>query len=208
MSERSPSPNLVRFLLTKWALTPTTLGDVRNQIESYSAEEWIGFDPAVIKQDLDTAITRLKVSARVRDVAKPVVLCLFDDGQQGKTTFANLLRHHGIPVFATDSFVARLREDWHGEDALRVLARQTVPLCINEFIKHVETNESLADKFIALFFDAQNGFGLKTPVSIIEGYLHNFDVAVPKVTLDKEVIKRLRKQGYRVWTTSRFREPL
>ena len=171
MSERSPSPELVRFLLTRWAFTTTTLGEVRIQTESFSAGDWTEFDSSAVKKDLNTAIERFGTDSTVRDKAKPVVLCLFDDGQQGKTTFANLLRHHGIPVFATDSFVTRLQEDWHNDDELRVLAKQTVPLCINEFIKHVEINDVLAARFVSLFFDAQNGFSLKSPVFNNRGLL-------------------------------------
>jgi len=206
MSERSPSPALVRFLLTHWALTPTTLADVRSQSESFSVEEWADFNPSVVKQDLDTAIERLGVGASVRDLAKPVVICLFEDGQQGKTTVAHLLQSHGIPVFSTDAFVANLRESWHNEESLRELAKQTVPHCINEFIKHVENSDSLAKHFVDLFFDARHGFNLRTPVSIIEGYLHNLSVPDPKVQLHKAIAKRLRERGYRVWITSRYRD--
>ena len=199
MSERFPSPELVRFLTTYWSMSPETIGAVRTCLPELTSQQWLGFDRSRIESDLNKLIAHKGESAPVMELAKPVVLCVFGHGQDGKSTFANLLAKQGnIETFSTDSFICRLREDWHNSNQLRQLALKYAPYSIDQFIRMIQGDEALAKDFIRLFFDTVNGFNFKSPLSAIEGFLRHPDYG-PVVRVEHEVVSNLRRKGYKVW---------
>ena len=207
MSGRIPSRELIRFLLNHFAMSDKTLQDVEVAIKNFPDESWATYDREDIVKDLAATMQNNKgTNARVRDLAKPVVLCLFDDGGQGKSTFANLLVHQGIPKFSTDHFVTELRDGWHGDQRLQELATRLAPLKIDQFIEQAESDSLLGNAFVSLFFNDMRGFSSKMPVTLIEGFLHHPRCTSPAIRLDKAIAHELRQRGYRVWIANRVRE--
>lgn len=199
MSERYPSPELVRFLTTYWPLSSETIGAVRTCLPELTPQQWLGFDRNRIESDLANLIAHVDESSTVISLARPVVLCVFGHGQDGKSTFTNLLGKQGhIETFSTDSFVCRLREDWHDSNQLRQLAVTHAPHSIDQFIRKVQGSETLGKDFIRLFFDPANGFNYKSPLSAIEGFLRHPDYD-PVIRLDQRIVSELKKRGYKVW---------
>ncbi len=205
MSKRIPSPELVRFLVNRYPLSGKSLGEIQIELSNSTEQVWQGFDSVEIRNDLELAIEHRGSNAIAKNTAKPVVLCLFDDGQQGKTTFANLLLKQNIPVFPTDRFVACLRGDWHNESAIQQLAKLHVPNTVDQFIEKIQADQSLSQSFLTLFFDPTHGFNLTAPVSVIEGFLYHPHHPNPVVRLDGQVGSELRRRGYKVWTATKLR---
>ena len=197
-------PILVRFLTTHWPLSSETIGSVPSRLQDLSSEQWGSFDRVRISADLADLIEAKGETARIKDCAQPVVLCVFGYGGDGKSTFANLIaKQGGVPKFDTDSFVRKLQNHWHDSVRLRELATLHVPHTIDQFIQKVQSDPVLGQDFVKLFFDPTHGFNLKAPLSTIEGYLRFVDpnavVPDPAIRLEKEVVSELKRRGYKVW---------
>jgi hypothetical protein len=201
MSARHPSLELVRFLTTHWPMSDTTIGEIQSQSSQLPEPYWDGFSRDQILADLIELVRARRPEDRVRDVAKPIVLCIFGHGGDGKSTFAHLVRQGNVNVFSTDKFVWKLTEDWHDSLQLRELAQLHVPSTVDQFIRKVESNEATGKEFVRLFFDPTHGFNFQTPLSAIEGYLRYIgnDAKVPAIRLELEIVSELKKRGYKVW---------
>jgi len=197
---RVPSVELVRFMLSKWAMSNESLNSVRSQIVGdFSMAD--GFEGGVPKlvSDLDELINNAEGSATVADTVKPTVVCIFGIGGDGKSTLANLLmKNHGIDVFSTDTFINSLRLDWHDSPTLRSLYSKHSDRHIDQFIKDVQASTELGAKLVELFFRPDGGFSLLKPVSIIEGFLRHPEHDV-HFDIEQHVIDELHRRKYRVW---------
>lgn len=192
---RTPSPELLSFLLREFYRSSKTLGQVLAS-PSLSAD---------IKTDLEEAIKAHSPDKMVRDVAQPIVLCLFDNPGQGKSSFGHLLKTSNLKVFETDWFVVDLAKDWNTHSGLRRLAMQYAPRHIDHFIRDVQRSEPLGRAFVELMFDSPYKFNITDPVSIIEGFLYWKADPNPAIRLDRAVRQRLMQDGYVVWDGKRQR---
>jgi hypothetical protein len=202
MPDRAPSPELIRFLLTRWPSSAMTLAEAADAACVLPPEQWHGFNRMQIERDFAIALAGHGQS-ELRGMVAPVVLVFQGGKEASKTSTTNLLRACGIPCYSTDLFVGSLRHPWHGDDALRTLAERCFPYEVDIFIRTVQRDQRLADSFIALFFDRHHGFHETAPVSIIEGYLHDPGPPEPTTRLDREVLRGLERRNYLVWVLNR-----
>jgi hypothetical protein len=64
---RNPSPELVRFLVTRWPLSANSLSHVQQLLAGLSDEDWASFDRLAIERDLAAAVSEYDSGkARVR----------------------------------------------------------------------------------------------------------------------------------------------
>jgi len=198
---RQPTPPLVKLLVTHWPLATMAIGKVH--LDDLPQETWKSFDRRAIESDLAALIAEVGPVTPVRDVAKPTVFCIFDDGMTGKTTLGYLLGRPEIPVFATDAFFDRLLSNWHGNNRLTAIAKKHTSQHIDQFLAEIQQEPSLAREYVRLFFNPAHGFNCKQPLSIIEGMV--FHPHRPqRYRIDREIRKGLRDRGYRVWVTSLY----
>jgi hypothetical protein len=65
---------------------------------------------------------------------------------------------------------------------------------------HLQQNPPLACQFVELFFDSENGFNIKRPLSVIEGMVVHPHRAAP-FRIDHGIRIELKNRGYKVWAT-------
>lgn len=183
------------------------LGESERLLAALPDEAWSSFDRAVIERDLSEAVQKCGASVKIRDIAKPVVVCVFDEGMMGKSTLAHLYRQAKIPVFSTDGFVTHLRDDWHGQSEILELAHRLAPQSIDQFMRFVQASPALGADFVRLFFDPTHGFRHTEPLSVIEGMVYHPHFPA-LFRIDHKIRVELGVKGYKVWVSHACRRSM
>jgi hypothetical protein len=191
---RGREHRLVRFLLDHYADKPDVqLEEILEWLDTLQERELL--DEMIekgggIRNDLVQVIERKGTKTTVSDVAQRIVIFISGKGYAGKTTLADLLKRPGLPYFPLDHFAYLCGTKLCPDAFIRAQAEKLCRNAISTFW-NLMVSKGKSKVVMDLLFSAEHGFKPCTALSIIEGYL--------PPTLREELVRRLKKRGYRVW---------